>query len=194
MTPERLSKIQEAVSKRQQGILVLEDIHDPHNAQAVIRSCDCFGVQKVFVIFDKEKTFDPVGFNKLCSSSANKWLDYEIFSSTNDCYQRLKELGYFIYATALESNSRSIYQIDFCAHKQVAIVLGNEHTGLSKFAIENADQVLMIPLHGMVQSLNLSVTAAICLFEMTRQRQKNFADFKLSKEEQNHLLDSFSDR
>lgn len=188
MLPKRKAKIQNTVSKRQEAIVVLEDIHDPHNAQAVIRSCDCFGIQQVYLIFDKERKFNPKGFGKLSSSSANKWLDFKIFSTTQDAYRELKESSYHIIGTAIETNSTNIHQIDFCKQSKIALVFGNEHEGLSDYAIKNADEILYIPMHGMVQSLNLSVSAAICLYEMTRQRYANYEKFLLDQNSQEQLF------
>lgn len=192
VTERRLKRVQNTVANKQEGIIVLQDIHDKHNAQAVIRSCECFGIQKVYLIFEEEKRFNPAAFGKLASSSANKWLDYEFFNSTKECFSKLKEDGYQIVATALSNDSVEIYDFDFCAHKKFAICFGNEQVGLDKVAIENSDCILNIPMHGMIQSLNLSVTAALCLFEMTRQRKsKGFAEFKYSELDQKKLVDRF---
>jgi len=195
MREERLAKIKQVISKRQDLIIVLEDIHDPHNAQAVLRSCDAFGVQKVYFIFDKESRFNPHKVGKLSSSSANKWLDYEFFISTQDCYSKLKADGYTVVATALSDSAESMFDFDFSQNQKLAVVLGNEHRGLSEFAINNADKTIMIPLFGMVQSLNLSVTAALFIFEITRQRYKmGFDNFTFNQAQQDSLKNSFIDR
>ena len=193
MREERLAKIQKVVSKRQDLIVVLEDIHDPHNAQAVLRSCDAFGVQKVYFVFDQESRFNPQKVGKLSSSSANKWLDYDFFTSTQDCYSKLKADGYTVVATALNDSAESMFDFDFCQFQKLAIVLGNEHRGLSEFAINNADKTVMIPLFGMVQSLNLSVTAALFIFEITRQRYNHgYQNFHIDYSA--NLIQSFIDR
>ena len=190
VTERRLNRIKNAVANKQEGIVVLQDIHDPHNAQAVIRSCECFGIQKVYLVFENEKRFNPEEFGKLASSSANKWLEYEAFMSTQECFSKLKEDGYKIVATALKDDSVAIYDFDFSSHKKFALCFGNEKDGLSKEAIELADQTLNIPMHGMIQSLNLSVTAALCLFEMTRQRKaKGFQDFSLDEAVKKQLVE-----
>ena len=131
-------------------------------------------------------------FGKLASSSANKWLDYDFFTSTEECFKKLKAEKYNIVATALNNESKSIYDFDFCEQQKFALCFGNEQMGLNDFAISNADQVLNIPMHGMIQSLNLSVTAALCLFEMTRQRkEKGFAEFCFSQQKQEDLKQYF---
>ena len=192
VTERRLQRIETACSQKQEGIIVLQDIHDPHNAQAVIRSCECFGIQTIYLIFEKEKRFNPSEFGKLASSSANKWLDYKIFESTQDCMTELKASGYKIVATSLKEESQTIYDFDFTAQEKIALCFGNEQVGLNEAAISQADSTLYIPMHGMIQSLNLSVTAALCLFEMTRQRKaKNFDQFLFSKEKQESLKEKF---
>ena len=194
-TPERTERVRNVVKNRQEAILVLEDIHDPHNAQAVIRSCDCFGVQKIYVIFDKEKQFNPERMGKLASSSANKWLSYEIFTSTQECFKKLKAEGYHIIGTALREDAGSIYDFDFTEHKKLALCFGNEHAGLSDYAVDNVDHRMIIPMHGMIQSLNLSFTSAITLFEMTRQRRaKGFEDFSLENSESDALFQAMIEK
>ena len=193
-TPERTEKVKQVTEHRQEGIIVLEDIHDPHNAQAVIRSCDCFGFHTVYIIFENEKQFNAVEMGKLASSSANKWLDYKYFTSTKECFAELKQDGYETYATILDKGARSIYDYDFTEKKKIALVFGNEHAGISKFAAENANNKLYIPMHGMIQSLNLSVTAAICMFETARQRQARFSEFQLDKEVRTNLFQDLLER
>ena len=168
-TTVRQEKIERVKNSRHQGIIVLEDIHDPHNAAAVWRSADCFGFGKIYLIFDQEKEFNPKKVGKASSSSANKWLDFEIFKSTKDCYKKLKNDGYKIYATILDKEAKDLSLSDFRCQKKIAIVLGNEHRGISEFAAKNADEKIYIPMLGMVQSLNLSVTAGIMMWEYRRQ-------------------------
>lgn len=193
VTPERLNKISTVVANRQEGIIVLEDIHDPHNAQAVIRSCDSFGFQTIYMIFQNEKEFNPTRMGKLASSSANKWVDYKIFNSTQECFAELKALGYTSYATVINPQAQSIHETNFAnpEEKKLAICFGNEHAGLSKEAQELSDYLLTIPMAGMIQSLNLSVTAAITMFEITRQRKvAGFENFNLHKSAKEKLRET----
>ena len=194
-TPERIKKISNIATKRQTAIVVLEDIVDPHNAAAVFRSCDAFGVQNVYLVFDKQVAFDPKQIGKLSSSSANKWLDFHIFNNIMDCYKELHDKGFLTMATVLDSQATDIYDIDFTEHKNIALVFGNEHSGLSDIAIHNADYKMYIPMKGVVQSLNISVTAAICLFEMSRQRTTEMSkSFSLSEIDQKDLITSLLTR
>lgn len=181
---KRQEKIEKVISQRQEGIIVLEDVHDPHNAAAVWRSADGFGFQKVYMICDQEERINPKRTGKASSSSANKWLDFKIFSKTEECIKELKNEGYRIYATVLDRKAKSIYKTKF-KEKKMAIMLGNEHRGLSKTAMEMADELIYIPMRGMVQSLNLSVTSAILMFEINRQRIGN--DFGLEESEKEEI-------
>jgi tRNA (guanosine-2'-O-)-methyltransferase len=193
-SPERIEKVKRIVANKQEGIIVLEDIHDPHNAQAVIRSCECFGFHHVYLIFDKEKSFNPSKMGKLASSSANKWLDYKFFTSTAECYSELKKNNYSIFATLLDNNARSIHDFDFTQEKKIALVFGNEHAGISEYAAKNSDHSVYIPMQGMIQSLNLSVTAAVCMYEVSRQRIKNYTDFNFDNKTQQELFEDLIKR
>lgn len=193
-TPERAAKLQTLIENRQQGILVLEDISDPHNAAAVLRSCDAFGFHKVYFIFHEEKEFRPEKIGKLTSASANKWLEFSMFSSVEECFSRLQQNSYLTVGTALSDQSESIYDMDLTEPK-LALILGNEHRGLSPEALDRCDRILRIPMRGMVQSLNLSVTAALCMYEITRQRH-HFPQqkYSYSPEEKEQLLHNLQKR
>lgn len=194
ITPERYEKMQKVVAARQHGVIVIEDVSDPHNAEAVVRTADAFGFQSVYLIFENQPPFDPWNTGKLTSSSANKWLDFHLYSSTAACLTHLKAQGYTIVATALADNAENIFTADLTTPR-IALLLGNEHRGLSATALQLADRVLTIPMHGMVQSLNLSVTAAICLYEINRQRrQLDPAPYAFSADEQAALLANFVTR
>ncbi len=168
-TPERSHRLDDVAARRQQGVVVLEDIHDPHNAEAVFRSCDAFGFQRVSLIFAEDQQFDPRRVGKLASSSANKWLDFAVYSSARACIEELQRDGYEVVATVAAGEAEDISEARLTAPR-IALMFGNEHRGLSDEAIASADRRLTIPMAGMVQSLNLSVAAALVLYEVTRQR------------------------
>ncbi|MCZ7612544.1 MAG: hypothetical protein M5T52_03100 [Ignavibacteriaceae bacterium] len=109
-----------------------------------------------------------------------------------DCYSQLREEKFVIYASSLNSDSKSLYDLDFT--KKTAIVFGNEHRGLSNEAEKLADERFFIPMYGMVQSLNVSVSAAICIYEALRQRliRKKYDKSELSTKELKNLLDEWS--
>ena len=191
---QREAKIRTVVKNRQAGfIVVLEDIHDPHNAAAILRTCDAFGVQDIYFIFDKEKRYNPKRIGKSSSSSANKWLSFKVFNSIQECLKVLKKSGYEIIATALTPKSNNFFKTKLL-HKKIALLVGNEHQGLSESAIKLADQVIAIPMQGMVQSLNVSVTAGIFIAEIIRQRQKNIRHYHLNPKSANKLERDFRKR
>ncbi len=193
-TPERVQRFHEVAAGRQRGVVVLEDIHDPHNAEAVFRSCDAFGFQRVCLIFDQEEPFDPRRVGKLTSSSANKWLDFDVYGSARECLDALHRDGYEVVATVAEGDADSIFEAELAAPR-IALMLGNEQRGLSAEAVALADRRLTIPMAGMVRSLNLSVTAAIVLYEVTRQRRRaGFDGYLLPPNEQEALRQWLADR
>lgn len=188
-TSQRISTITRVIKHRQRGIIVLEDIHDPHNAGAILRSVDAFGFQHVYFIFEKEKAYNPRRIGKQSSASANKWLTIRSFSRASDCYDTLKQAGVKIYATTLEApHPCNLYETLPTLGPQIALVFGNEHTGISDTAKHSADYHLYIPMRGFVQSLNVSVSVALVLAEFTRRREEQgIGQFLATSHEQNEL-------
>jgi tRNA (guanosine-2'-O-)-methyltransferase len=188
-TEARLKKITDAAIARQFSLkVVLENIHDLHNVSAIFRSCDAVGVPKVSLLYTFEK-FPKI--NRISSASANKWVDVEKFDNTANCIQNLKNDGYTVYASMLDKNSVDLYEIDFT--KKIAIILGNEHRGVSEDAAKLSDNTYYIPMKGMIQSLNVSVAAAVTLYEAYRQRfQKGmYNQSELNEDELNILIDKW---
>ncbi len=191
MEQRRIDRIKQVVAHRQSGLIVVfEDLHDPHNVAAILRTCDALGVQTAYLIFEKEKPYNPKRIGKASSSSANKWLNFQTFQSTVDCLRTLKKEGYTIIATALTANAQSLSSTTF-SEKKIALLVGNEHAGLSQTAIDMSDKVIMIPMLGFVQSLNVSVATALMLWEITRQRA---AQHTLDTKEQKILFEDFLKR
>ncbi len=191
---ERREKIAKVVAARQAGlILVLEDIHDPHNAGAILRTADAYGVQTVWFVFEKEKPYNPKRIGRSSSSSANKWLDFTIFRSSREAADALKKQGYTIVVTALDSQAISLDEATLDQEK-IALVFGNEHAGASDVMRHMSDSILQIPMRGMVQSLNVSVSAAVCMAEVVRQRRASGKSYSLDATEQKTLVDNFLER
>ena len=167
MTERRREKIFSVIEARQPGLtIVMEDIHDPHNVSAVLRSADAVGVLEVQLLYVNEK-FPKLG--KKSSASANKWIKRRAFKSIKECYAQLHMEGFMIYATHLGTKSIPLYDLDLTG--KVALVFGNEHRGVSEEAAELADGNFQIPMKGMIQSLNVSVACAVSLYEALRQRE-----------------------
>ena len=165
LTP-RLEKIRRVLLHRQPDLtIVMENIHDPHNVSAMLRSADAVGMFEVQLVYTNTK-FPKIG--KKSSSSASKWVGRRKFESIRECYGCLHEEGFAIYATRLDANALPLYGVDFS--KKTALVFGNEHAGVSDEAAALADGTLIIPMMGMIQSLNVSVACAVTLYEALRQR------------------------
>ena len=143
--------------------VVLEDIFQSQNASAVVRTCECMGLQDVHVVESKS----AYSVNKKVIKGANKWIDLLRYKSKDvnnieACYKNLKEKGYRILVTEPDANGSSIDEISV-TEQPLAIVMGNELDGASKYALEHADVKVKIPMYGFTESLNISVSAAICL-------------------------------
>jgi tRNA (guanosine-2'-O-)-methyltransferase len=166
ITPARLAKLDRALSFRQPTLaVVIENIHDPHNFNAILRSCDAVGVSRISLVYTIEQ---PPKLAHSSSSGAYKWMDIDMFDSIDTCYALLRSDGFRILATKLEPTATTLYANDLSV--PTAFVLGNEHRGLSPEAVTGADDLLYIPMMGMSESVNVSVASAICLFEAMRQR------------------------
>jgi tRNA (guanosine-2'-O-)-methyltransferase len=167
-TEERKEKIRAVIEKRQPSLTVVaENITDPHNLSAMLRSCDAVGVLEVCLIYDGSQPFPKLG--EKSSASAKKWVKVRKFRSVIECYKHLRESGKLIYTTHLGIESKSLYELDLT--REIALVFGNEHSGISDEAAELSDGNFIIPQVGMIKSLNISVACAVSLYEAFRQRQ-----------------------
>jgi tRNA (guanosine-2'-O-)-methyltransferase len=166
LTERRTNKFLSVLEHRQPDLtVVMEDIHDPHNVSAMLRSADAVGVMDVQLVYLSEE-FPKLG--KKSSASATKWINRRTFKSIEECYEQLHGEGYLIYATHLSKKAKSLYDLDLT--QKVALVFGNEHRGVSDTAARLADINFLIPMVGMIQSLNVSVACAVSLYEASRQR------------------------
>jgi tRNA (guanosine-2'-O-)-methyltransferase len=167
-TERRQRRVAAVLARRQPDLtVVLENVHDPHNVSAVLRTCDAVGVLRAHAVYSIEEP--PAGmFARQTSASASKWVEVVRHESISACYETLRREGLDILATSLGAASVDLYATDLT--RPVALVLGNEMRGLSDDARLLADGEIEIPMMGMVQSLNISVAGAVCLFEALRQR------------------------
>jgi tRNA (guanosine-2'-O-)-methyltransferase len=192
LTEKRLNKIKNAVTQRQFTLgVALENIHDPHNVSAIFRTCDAVGVPKVSLIYSLEK-YPKI--SKVTSASAFKWVDKERFTSTKECFEKYRKDGFKIYTSLLDEKSISLYDINLS--EKCLIVLGNEHRGVSDEAVKYSDQTFYIPMRGMVQSLNVSVAAAVALYEAQRQRliKGMYENTSLDTNEYETLIDAWCEK
>lgn len=170
MRQERIERLKSVAARRQNLTVVLENVHDPHNIGAVMRSCDSVGVREIFILYT-EKHLDEkrIEMGRRSSSGARKWLDIHLYRDVDACFKHVKQTYDDIWATHLGESAKSLYKLDLTS--SVALLFGNEHDGLSQEALSYASGNFIIPQMGMVQSLNISVACAVSLYEALRQRQ-----------------------
>ncbi len=169
MTPERKARLEFVLSKRQNDItIVLENVFDPHNISAVMRTCDAVGVQEVYVLNTKIPRHKKWGAKS--SSSAAKWLSVHQFENAEECFIALRKKYVKILTTHLSSDAVNLYEINFT--QPLALVFGNEHSGVSEEIRMLADGNFIIPQMGIIRSLNISVACAVTLYEAYRQKSE----------------------
>ncbi|MES1223967.1 MAG: RNA methyltransferase [Bacteroidota bacterium] len=167
MTPERHERLQNVLNKRQGNLtVVLENVFDPHNISAVMRTCDAVGIQDIYVLNTKIPRHKKWG--EKSSSSAAKWLTIHEYSNVEECFTALRLKYKLILTTHLAGNSISLYDINFT--ESTALVFGNEHDGVSEEIRMLADGNFIIPQMGIIRSLNISVACAVSLYEAFRQK------------------------
>jgi len=187
VTENRLNRIEETLSQRTRYLTVaLEDIYQSQNASAVLRTCECFGVQDVHII----ENFNPYNINPMVLKGSDKWLSIHRYNQSDNntakVVQRLKSEGYRIIATSL--NERSTLLNDFDIERgKCAIVFGNEHKGVSEYMMEQADEYLNIPMRGFTQSLNISVSAGIIISQLIEKIRNSSVGWQLTDPEKNIL-------
>jgi tRNA (guanosine-2'-O-)-methyltransferase len=164
---ERKARIDEVVAHRTRTLtVVMEAFCDPQNVNAVLRTCEAFGIQELHAVEGPMKPFDR---NKKISQNADKWLDVRRWRSTSECLAHLRAEGFAIYVTHLGPAARPLEALSFAG--KVALVFGNESRGVSDDAVRLADATFAIPMRGFVQSFNVSVAAAISIAKAVERRE-----------------------
>lgn len=167
-TENRKNRVREVLVKRQKDLtLVVNNIHDPHNVSAILRSCDAFGVSEINLLYTSN-VFPALG--KKSSASAKKWVGRVNHTDASIMKQDLEKQGFTLVRTGFSPTAVPLKDWDFV--RPTAVILGNEHSGVEKDLQNLVDNELYIPMQGMVQSLNVSVAAAIILYEAFRQRNE----------------------
>ncbi|EOV4177624.1 tRNA (guanosine(18)-2'-O)-methyltransferase TrmH [Yersinia enterocolitica] len=187
MNPQRYARICEMLATRQPDLTVcLEEVHKPHNVSAIIRTADAVGIHQIHAIWPT-----PAMYTRLSSAAgSNSWVQVKTHSHITDTITHLKSQGMQILATHLSDKAVDFRKIDYT--RPTCILMGQEKTGISKEALAMADKDIIIPMIGMVQSLNVSVASALILYEAQRQRQNagmyQRTQSLLSEDEQQRLL------
>jgi tRNA (guanosine-2'-O-)-methyltransferase len=167
MTPERKTRLLDVLNKRQTDLtVVLENVFDPHNISAVMRTCDAVGVQEMFVLNTRIPPHKKWGVKS--SSSASKWLTVHQFTNAAECFKELRRKYHRILTTHLSSDAVGLHDINFL--QSTALIFGNERDAVSEDIRAMADGNFIIPQVGMIRSLNISVACAVTLYEAFRQK------------------------
>jgi tRNA (guanosine-2'-O-)-methyltransferase len=167
MTPERYERLTSVLNKRQPNLtIVLENVFDPHNISAVMRTADAVGIQDIFILNNKIPPHRKWGAKS--SSSAAKWLTVHQYTGADECFTELRKRYNKIYTTHLSTDAVGLHELNLT--DSVALVFGNEHSGVSDEIISMADGNFIIPQVGIIKSLNISVACAVTLYEAYRQK------------------------
>ena len=172
MTSERKEKLTRVLQHRQADItVVFENVEDPHNIAAVLRTCESAGIQDVYILNDASPSHSKLGKNlgAKTSSSAWKWLTIYYYDNLENCIRDLRKEGYKLMATSLSAEAVDLYEVDFT--QKTALVFGNEHNGVSDELLHLCDGNFLIPQVGIIRSLNISVACAISIYEAFRQKR-----------------------
>lgn len=189
ITLHRWNLMQKVIQYRTHYIsLILEDIYQAHNAAAVVRSCDAFGIHNIHIIENRNKLRLD---NTTVAKGADKWLNFNYYNdpkvnNTQACIHHLKSQGYRIGATTLGKNSISLEEIPL--DKPIAIMIGSEKNGLSEEACSLSDFCIELPMYGFTQSFNLSVCAAIVLHHLTTKLRNSTIPWELLPQEKQEIL------
>jgi tRNA (guanosine-2'-O-)-methyltransferase len=190
MTPERNERINNVLAKRQTGLtVVLENVHDPHNISAVMRTCDAVGIQDIYILNTKIGAHEM--WSAKASSSAMNWLTIHQFTNLEECFVALRKNFDKIYTTHLSTDAVGLYDLNFL--EKVALVFGNEHDGCSDEIIAKADGNFIIPQVGMIKSLNISVACAVSVYEAFRQKNTagHYDKMQLDTDVVNELMEKW---
>lgn len=190
VTEARMKRFTEVVARRTRHLtIVLEDIFQPHNISAVLRSCDCFGIQDVHIIENR----NLYRVNPDVALGASNWLTLHRYNhrenNTIACLDKLKTQGYRLVATTPHENDHT--PEDLPLDQKTALLFGTELSGLSKVSLEMADDFVRIPMTGFTESLNISVSAATLLYVLTRRLQMSRVSWELGETDRDEVLLSF---
>jgi len=194
METSREQKIHQLVQNRQFDLtVILENVDDPHNVGAVLRSCDSVGIREIFVLYTRPGLQNhKLELGKRSSAGSRKWIDVYLYRDVEACMEHVRRNYAQVYATHLAHDAKSLYELNLA--QSAALLFGNEADGLSELALSHADGNFIIPQMGMAQSLNVSVACAVSLYEAFRQRN-NLGWYgtgnPASSEQQSNLLEDY---
>lgn len=170
LTEERRLKFERVAANRQEDLtIILENVHDPHNIGAVMRSCDAVGISEIYILYTDPKLYEKgVDIGYKSSRGSRKWVEVMLYNDRVKCFDTVRKKYKRILGTHLSEEASNLYELNLAG--PVALLFGNEHEGISQESLDIIDGNFIIPQHGMVQSLNISVACAVSIFECSRQR------------------------
>ena len=182
----RQNRLHEVLNERTRHMkIVLEDVYQAHNASAVLRSCDCFGIQDVHFIENRNR----YKISEDVAMGASQWLSIYRHSveekNTKSCLQELKNKGYRIVATTPHKDDKTLQDLDI--NTPFALVFGTEIDGITEEAKEMADEFVKIPMYGFTESFNISVCAALCMYELSTRIRGEKINYKLTETEKEEI-------
>jgi len=171
ISERRKEKLSKVAAARQRMTVIIENVHDPHNIGAVIRSCDAVGIQEVYILYTEDHLTQAklIELNST-STGVKKWMHIHFFRDVQSCFHAVRKKYDLIFATHLDTESKDLHDLDLT--QNIAFLFGNEKDGVSEEALALTDGNFIIPQYGMVQSLNISVACAVTLYEALRQRKE----------------------
>jgi tRNA (guanosine-2'-O-)-methyltransferase len=186
VSDHKKQRIEQVLAGRTRHLtIVLEDVFQPHNASAVLRSCECFGVQDVHIIEDRNAYI----VNPDVVQGASKWLDLVRYSgeegNAQTCFAALRARGYRLVAATPHRDECPLDEL--AVEGRLALMFGTEEQGLSDYALEQADEYVKVPMYGFTESFNISVCAALILREITHRMRTAAVEWQLSEEEKRDL-------
>jgi tRNA (guanosine-2'-O-)-methyltransferase len=190
MSPARREKLTRVLNNRQSSLtVVLENVFDPHNISAVMRSCDAVGIQEMYVLSTRIAPHRYWGPKS--SRGANKWLTVHQYTNAEECFNEVRKKYSKVLTTQLNETSVGLYEVDFLP--SIALVFGNECYGVNEDIQKFADGSFVIPQVGMSESLNISVACAVTLYEAFRQKNLagHYKQGSLQQEEYNRLYNEW---
>ncbi|MFT5970642.1 MAG: tRNA (guanosine-2'-O-)-methyltransferase [Flavobacteriales bacterium] len=178
-TDERIAGMEKVLADRSNFFtVVLENLYQPHNASAMLRTCDCFGVQRAHIVNDKNEFL----VQEKIARGADQWVETYEHKSSETCIQQLKDEGYLIATTALEDYDYTLEEMPL--NQKTAIVFGTEWNGTSDVAKKMADIKVKVPMYGFTQSFNVSVSAAIILHHLNAKLRQSNISWRLTSQEE----------
>lgn len=179
ITANKRARMDEIVKNRTQHVtLLLEDIFQQHNASAIVRSAECFGIQDMHIVQDRFSFSVNVGV----AMGSSKWISMYRYGNTPDAFKALKDQGYRIVATTPHAKASNLG--DLPLDQKFALVFGTENVGLSAYAMEHADEYVKIPMYGFTESFNVSVSAALTLYHTSTALRSSSVAWQLSPEQE----------